>query len=104
MTPQSFDFFTWAVANIVWIAILVYLLVGLFLTQNVLRAPTLKMRLRDMAIGAVVMPVLFVALLLFAFFEDMWRRLMIVLDLDPPEEMRAGPKEPAEADSKKTDA
>lgn len=77
-----------------WIVIATYLVLGVVLTRVVFRAPSLKMRLRDYTLGALFMPILFVALLLFMLFEELWARLLIVLDYNPPEEMRAGPKEP----------
>ena len=73
-----------------------YLLIGLILTYNVLVMPSRRRRLWDIALGAVIMPVLALALLLFALFEELWKRLLIALDYNPPEEMRAGPKPPSE--------
>ena len=84
--------------NYVWWGIAAYLAVGMVLTLKVLRIPRRRMRLRDLALGAVVMPVLSTALFLCVLFEDLWRRLIIVLDLDPPEEMRAGPKDPSDSE------
>ncbi len=77
----------------VYSALGVYLLIGLILTNSVLRAPSRRMRYYDFALGAVVMPVLFVALMVMEAGHKLWKRLLIALDYNPPEEMRAGPKE-----------
>ena len=79
-------------------AIFTYLVVGLILTRSVLRAPSRRMRCWDVARGAVVMPVLSVVLFLCILFEDLWRRLLIALDFDPPENMHAGPDLPGKQD------
>lgn len=79
-----------------------YLITGLILTRTILRAPRKRQRLRDLALGAVVMPVLFVALLVAEAFNKAWRRLMLMLDLKPPEEMQPGPPDPSTQDSGKT--
>ncbi len=76
------------------IAAAAYLLVGVILARTVFKAPSMRLRFRDHLLGAVCMPVLFVALLVFSLIEDLWARLLIVLDYEPPEEMRAGPKDP----------
>lgn len=75
-------------------AIFIYLVLGLILTRNVLRMPRRRMRFWDVALGAVIMPVLSLILFLCIIGEDLWKRLLIALDLNPPEEMRAGPKPP----------
>jgi hypothetical protein len=54
-------------------------------------------------LGAVVMPVLALILFLCTLFEGLWKRLLIALDYNPPEEMRAGPKPPGEDETKKSD-
>ena len=72
-----------------------YLIAGLILTRTVLR-PNRRLRYYEVALGAVFMPILFIFLLLCIFFEDLWKRLLIALDFDPPEEMRAGPKDPSD--------
>ena len=82
-------------------ALAAYLVGGLILTRYVLKAPSHRMRLRDYALGGLVMPVLFVVLLGLILIEDLWKKLLLALDFDPPEEMRAGPKpspEQAEAE------
>jgi len=81
--------------NYVYYAILAYLVVGLILTRKVLRIPRRRMRFWDVAMGAVVMPVLSFALFVCVLSEDLWKRILILLDFDPPEEMRAGPDAPA---------
>lgn len=73
-------------------AILAYLLVGLIMSRKVLRIPRRRLRFWDVVVGAVIMPVLSVVLFLCIIFEDLWKRLLIALDYNPPEEMRAGPK------------
>jgi hypothetical protein len=78
----------------VLLAILAYLVVGLIMTRNILVMPRRRPRFWDLAVGAVVMPVLSVVLFLSILAEDLWKRLLIVLDFNPPEEMRAGPKPP----------
>lgn len=75
----------------------VYLITGIVLTRSVLR-PNRRLRLREVALGALFMTVLFVFLLLCILFEDLWKRLLIALDFNPPEEMRAGPKTPADGE------
>lgn len=72
-----------------------YLLFGLYLTHGVfagMHKP--RRRLRDWALGAVSMPVLFVVGLVFMAAERIWARLLPLLDFEKPEEMRAGPVEP----------
>lgn len=82
----------------VYSALGIYLLIGLILTTSVLRAPSRRMRYYDFALGAVVMPVLFVALLVLEAANHLWKRLLIALNYDPPEEMRAGPQEPGDSE------
>jgi hypothetical protein len=79
--------------NYALIAGLLYLVMGIVLTRTVFKAPTMRLRFKDVIIGATLMPLLFIALLLSVFFEDLWKRLLIALDYNPPEEMRAGPKD-----------
>ena len=82
-----------------------YLVLGAILTYSVfreMRRP--RRRFRDFALGSVLMPILLVLLLLFILFEKLWARLLIVLDFDPPEDMRAGPAEPASKESGSKDA
>lgn len=82
--------------HIIWALVSAYLVTGLILTRNVLRVPRKRQRLRDLALGAVVMPVMFVFLMLCVFFEHLWARPLIVLDFKPSEEIRAGPRDPNE--------
>ena len=76
-----------------------YLVLGVVLTYMILPGP-MKRRLsfRDVVVGAVVMPVLFVLLMVFDISEEMWARILIVLAFDPPEKMRPGPPKPANRD------
>jgi hypothetical protein len=78
--------------------ILAYLVLGIILTRYA-AASTMRMKFRDAALGAFFMPVLTACLLLFIFLEKAWKRILIALHFDPPEEMRAGPKESAERES-----
>ncbi len=71
------------------------------LTRTILRMPSRRPSFWDMVVGAFTMPVLFVCLLACVLFEDLWKRLLIALDYNPPEEMRAGPETPPERDSGK---
>ncbi len=48
------------------------------------------------------MPVLLVLALLMMLFEKLWARLLVLLDFDPPENMRAGPAPPQNHESKKS--
>lgn len=75
------------------LAVAAYLVLGVVLTWSLLKGTTRRFRFRDAVLGAVFMPVLFVLLLLFELLEGVWERLLILLDFDPPEEMRAGPVE-----------
>lgn len=88
-----------SLSTIIYVLIAAYLITGLFLARSVLRVPRKRMRLRDLALGAVVMPVLSTFLFLCIVFEAWWKRLLIALDYDPPEEMRAGPDLPGKKDS-----
>ena len=90
--------------NYTLFGILAYLVLGVVLTRSVLRIPRRRLRLRDMALGALFMPVLFVILLLSIFFEDLWKRLLIALDFNPPEEMRAGPDSPGGREGESADS
>ena len=72
-----------------------YLAFGLYLTHGVfsgMHRP--RRRLRDWALGAVSMPVLFIVGLIFMACEKIWARILPLLDFEKPEEMRAGPVEP----------
>ena len=86
--------------NYVLYGVLAYLALGIFLTRSILMiAPTIRTRFRDYAVGAVLMPVLLLFALLLSLFEKLWARLLIALDYEPPENMRAGPDAPAKHDS-----
>jgi hypothetical protein len=80
-------------------AVAAYLLIGVILTYNVLALPRRKPRFRDIALGAAVMPVLSSVLFLCVLFEPLWKRLLVMLDFNPPEEMRAGPKPASGSDA-----
>lgn len=84
-------------------ALSAYLVLGLYLTRSILKtAPTIKLRFKDYAIGAFLMPLVLLLALLLTLFEKAWARLLIALDFDPPENMRAGPDTSDSGDSKKT--
>lgn len=78
-----------------------YLTLGVILARTVFKAPSMRLRVRDIALSAMVMPVLFVILLLCILFEELWKRLLVALDYNPPEEMRAGPDLPGASESNK---
>tara|TARA_R110000868_G_scaffold49259_2_gene158871 strand:+ start:945 stop:1226 length:282 start_codon:yes stop_codon:yes gene_type:complete len=86
--------------NWTYIGIAAYLALGAFLTHLILmEMHRPRRRIRDFALGAVLAPILLVVLLLLLLFEKLWARLVIILDLEPPENMRAGPTEPASGKS-----
>ena len=62
----------------------------------------MRLSVRDIVFGSVFMPILFIFFILFELLEEAWKRLLLALDYDAPEEMRAGPIEPA-ADDHKSD-
>lgn len=74
-----------------WGAAAVYLLLGLILTRVVLKGTTYRLRFRDVVVGSVAMPILFVLLMVFEISDETWRRILILLAFDPPEIMRAKP-------------
>ncbi len=75
-----------------------YLVLGLCLTRYA-TAPNMRMKFRDVILGAAFMPVLLAFMLLCIFFEKAWKRLLVALAFDPPEEMRAGPDDEAKKDT-----
>ncbi len=76
-----------------------YLIFGAVLTHSVISGMHRRRgKFRDWALGTAFMPVIFVLGLICMAFEKLWARLKIVLDLEPVEELRAGPKEPADHD------
>ncbi len=75
-------------------AIAAYLALGFVLTRYV-AAPKMRMKFSDAVLGAAFMPVIMTALLACMLYEEAWKRILIMLSFDPPEEMRAGPEEPA---------
>ncbi len=81
-----------------------YLALGAFLTRLILmemyRPPR---RLRDFALRSVLAPILLVVLILSLLFEKLWAKLVIVLDLEPPENMQTGPSELTSGKSKSKD-
>ncbi len=81
--------------NYVLFAIAAYLALGAFLTHSMLAGMQGRRRLlRDWALGSAFLPIVFLVGLLFILFEKLWARLLVFLDLDPAEEMRAGPVDP----------
>lgn len=72
-----------------------YLVFGFLLTRYV-TAPKMHMRFSDAILGALFMPVIMAGLLACIAYEAAWKRILIALAFDPPEEMRAGPKEDAD--------
>ena len=76
-----------------------YLIFGAVLTHSVISGMHRRRgKFRDWVLGTAFMPIVFLIGLICIAFEKMWARLLIVLDLERPEEMRAGPKEPADHD------
>lgn len=75
-------------------AVAAYLVFGFFLTRYV-TAPKMGMKFSDAVLGAFFMPVIMAGLLACIAYEAAWKRILIALAFDPPEEMRAGPKEEA---------
>ncbi|MHB1206237.1 MAG: hypothetical protein ACYCZX_11755 [Rhodospirillaceae bacterium] len=75
------------------IGVSAYLAAGLVLTYMILPGPMKRaLRFRDVIVGPIAMPVLFVLLIVFDISEEAWARILIMLDFDPPEVMRARPK------------
>jgi hypothetical protein len=76
-----------------------YLVLGVILTFVILPGP-MKRRLgfRDVVLGSIFMPILFVLLIFFDISEEMWARILIVLAFDPPEKMRPGAPKPVSRD------
>lgn len=73
-----------------------YLLWGIFLTHSLLSGLRRRRTIvRDWLLGPLVLPVLFVVGLVFMACEKLWARLLVMLDYEPPEQMRAGPVEPS---------
>ena len=86
--------------NATLIGLAAYLVFGAILTHGMISSMHRRRgNVRDWLLGTAAMPILFVAGLLCIAFEKLWARLMKVLDLEPPEEMRAGP---ADAPPRKT--
>ncbi len=73
-------------------ALAAYLVLGLILTRYV-AAPGLRMKFSDAVLGAFFMPVIMTGLVACMIYEAAWKRILIALAFDPPEEMRAGPEE-----------
>ncbi|MGE4064539.1 MAG: hypothetical protein AB7E79_14330 [Rhodospirillaceae bacterium] len=77
-------------------ALAAYLIVGLYLTHLVISSMVRrKWKFRDWILGAFAMPLVILAGLACELWEKAWARLMKILDLEPPEEMRPGPAAPA---------
>ncbi|MBX7199233.1 MAG: hypothetical protein K1X51_07625 [Rhodospirillaceae bacterium] len=75
----------------VYIGIGVYYVLGFILTRVILKGTTLRMGFRDFIVAPFAMPVLFVVLMVFDLSEEAWARILVMLDFDPPEKMRAKP-------------
>lgn len=77
-----------------------YLIFGVVLTHSVISGMHRRRgKVRDWMLGVSFMPVVFVLGLVCLAFEKLWARLKIVLDLEPVEELRAGPKKPSVHDT-----
>lgn len=77
----------------VYIGIAVYYVLGFILTRVILKGTTIRMSFRDFVVAPFAMPVLFVVLMVFDISEEAWARILVMLDFDPPEQMRAKPLE-----------
>lgn len=72
-----------------------YLIFGAVLTHSVIAGMhNRRGKIRDWLLGIVFMPIVFVFGLICIGLEKLWARLLIVLDLERAEELRAGPKDP----------
>ena len=80
--------------NYLYIAIAVYLVIGFILTRVILKGTSIKFSFRDLVVGPVVMPVLFLTMMVFDLSEEVWAKILILLAFDPPEKMRAKPLPP----------
>ena len=80
--------------NYYYVALATYLVLGFILTRIVLKGTSLKLGFRDVIVGPVVMPVLFMILICFDISEEVWAKILIILHFDPPEQMRAKPRAP----------
>lgn len=77
--------------NYLYIGLGVYYLLGFVLTRVILKGTTIRMGLRDFLFAPLAMPVLFVVLMVFDISEEAWAKILVILDFDPPEQMRAKP-------------
>ncbi len=74
-----------------YIGLAAYLVLGFVLTRVVLKGTTMRLSFRDLVVGPVAMPVLFLVLLVFDISEEAWSNLLAMLAFDRPEIMRAKP-------------
>lgn len=84
--------------NYLYIGIGVYYVLGFILTRVILKGTTIRMGFRDFLVAPLAMPVLFVVLMAFDVSEEAWAKILVILDFDPPERMRAKPIERFEPD------
>lgn len=90
---------------VLWGIAAAYLAFGAFLTSSMMAAMHRRRHpIRDWVLGSCFMPVLFVVGLVCMFCEKLWARILPLLDFEPPEQMRAGPADPAAESSKSTPA
>lgn len=73
----------------VYIGIGAYLVIGFILTRVVLKGTTMRLSFRDLVVGPIAMPVLFLVLLVFDISEEAWSNILAMLAFDRPEIMRA---------------
>ena len=63
-----------------------YLLLGIVLTRWLsVRAPGVRIRLNDLMVGAVSMPMIIAAALICVAATSLWARLLLLLDYEPEE-------------------
>jgi hypothetical protein len=74
-----------------YIGIAIYYVLGFILTRVILKGTTIRMGFRDFLFAPLAMPVLFVVLMVFDISEEAWAKMLVMLDFDPPEQMRAKP-------------
>lgn len=77
--------------NYLYIGIAVYYVLGFILTRVILKGTSIRMGFRDFLVAPLAMPVLFVALMVCDISEEAWAKILVMLDFDPPEKMRARP-------------
>lgn len=79
--------------NYLYIGIGIYYVLGFILTRVILKGTTIRMGFRDFLVAPLAMPVLFVVLMVFDVSEEAWAKILVILDFEPPERMRAKPIE-----------